>query len=100
MSADIQRDLDRLEKWANRNIMMLKNRKCQVLYLGRNNLPHKHRLRSDQLERSFDKKCLEVLESEYEPATCPCSKGKQPPALGRMLSPSGAMSSFLSAQCW
>lgn len=51
---DIQRDLHRLQKWANRNLMKLKKgkRKRKVLLLGINN---------PRLERSFSEKDLGVL---------------------------------------
>jgi len=43
----IQRDLDRLEKWADRNLMKFSKEKCKVLYLGRNKAMHQCVLRAD-----------------------------------------------------
>ncbi|GAB0204625.1 mitochondrial enolase superfamily member 1 [Grus japonensis] len=54
----IHRDLDRLEKWADRNLMQFK--KCKVLPLGRNNPRHQCRhWGGTQLESSFAEKDLE-----------------------------------------
>ncbi|KAK4811344.1 LOW QUALITY PROTEIN: hypothetical protein QYF61_027573, partial [Mycteria americana] len=56
----IQRDLDRLEKWAHR-ILMQSNEKYQFLHLGKNNPMHQYMLGADQLESSLAEKALGVL---------------------------------------
>jgi len=59
--ASIQRDLDRLEKWANRNLMKFNNERCEVLHLGRNNARHQYMLRATQLGSILAEKELGVL---------------------------------------
>ena len=48
----VQRDLDRLEGWAERNPMKFHKGQCKVLPVGRNNPTHPYRLGADLLEGS------------------------------------------------
>jgi len=59
--AAIQRDLDRLESWAERNLMKFNKGKCRVLHLGRNNLMHQYRLGVDLLQSTSVERDVEVL---------------------------------------
>jgi len=58
--AALQRGLDRLESWAQRNLKFNKA-KCRVLHLRKNNPMHQDRLGADLLEGSSVERDLEML---------------------------------------
>ena len=69
--AAIQQDLDRLESWAGRSLMMFNKSKCSVLHLWRNNHVHQYKL-GDDLFRSSGEKYQGVLVADRLPMSQHC----------------------------
>ncbi|KAK4828161.1 hypothetical protein QYF61_024076, partial [Mycteria americana] len=71
------RDLNRLKKWADRNLMQFIKGKYKVLHLRRNNCRHWYMQGTDWLESSFSEKDRRVPGGhhvEHEPAMYACGK--------------------------
>ena len=71
----IQRDLDRMEKWADRNLMKFNQEKCKVLHLWRNDPVHQDVLEATSAGKQLCRKGPRSpggLQVEHESAVCPC----------------------------
>ena len=81
----IQRDLDRLERWACASPMKFNKVNCKVLDMGQNKPKHGYRLGEERTESSPEEKDLGVLvdkKLKHDPATCThSSEGQLYPGL-------------------
>lgn len=73
--AAIERDVNWLEIWANRDVVQFSDRECKAWHLGKNDPIHWHRL-----EKVYQQKTpwgSWWTQVGHEPPVCPCSKGGQ-----------------------
>ena len=73
----IQRDMDRLERWACANLIKFNKSNCKVLHLGQGYLKCRYSLGRQQLESSPEEKDLEVSIGERFSMSQQCALATQ-----------------------
>ncbi|PKU37873.1 rna-directed dna polymerase from mobile element jockey-like [Limosa lapponica baueri] len=58
----IQRDLNRLERWAHANLIKFNKANCKVLHVGQGNPNHKYRLGGEWIETTSEERDLVLVD--------------------------------------